>query len=198
MDRRALPWIIFLYSLFCFWIRKREKETWLPYSYFPLWNRRMKNERTVYTTRGYFPFILFTSCKRKNENGYNGSYFYFSFLVWGLVKKKRMLSYPFSIFYFKIEKREDGIYTDLSNQHASYLFIYTLRATIGDLLMGGGGGGGGGLVLWIYCKYLKLTKDPILLTDINFESNMDKSLEQLLYRGSDYSPMPVWLNGRWI
>ena len=106
MDRRALPWIIFLYSLFCFWIWKREKETWLPYSYFPLWNRRMKNERAVYTTRGYFPFILFTSCKRKNENGYNGSYFYFSFLVWGLEKKKRMLSYPFSIFYFEIKKRK--------------------------------------------------------------------------------------------
>ena len=27
------------------------------------------------------PFILFPSCKRKNENGYNGSYFYFSFFV---------------------------------------------------------------------------------------------------------------------
>ena len=64
----------------------------------------MKNETTVYTTRGCFPFILFSSCKTKNENGYNGSYFYFSFLVWGLEKRKRMLSYPFSIFYYEIEK----------------------------------------------------------------------------------------------
>ena len=66
----------------------------------------MKNERTVYTARGCFPFILFSSCNRKNENGYNGSYFYFSFFVWGLEKRKRMLSYPFSIFYYEIEKRK--------------------------------------------------------------------------------------------
>ena len=66
----------------------------------------MKNERTVYTTRGCFPFILFSSCNRKNENGYNGSYFYFSFFVWGLEKRKRMLSYPFSILYYEIEKRK--------------------------------------------------------------------------------------------
>ena len=66
----------------------------------------MKNERTVYTTCWCFPFILFSSCKRKNENGYNGSYFYFSFFVWGLEKRKRMLSYSFSIFYYEIEKRK--------------------------------------------------------------------------------------------
>ena len=66
----------------------------------------MKNERTVYTTCGCFPFILFSSCKRKNENGYNRSYFYFSFFVWGLEKRKRMLSYTFSIFYYEIEKRK--------------------------------------------------------------------------------------------
>ena len=66
----------------------------------------MKNERTVYTTRSCFPFTLFSSCNRKNENGYNGSYFYFSFFVWGLEKRKRMLGYPFSIFYYEIEKRK--------------------------------------------------------------------------------------------
>ena len=66
----------------------------------------MKNERTVYTTRGCFLFILFSSCKRKNENGYNGSYFYFRFFVWGLEKRKRMHSYPFYIFYYEIEKRK--------------------------------------------------------------------------------------------
>ena len=74
----------------------------------------MKNERTVYTTRGCFPFILFSSSNRKNANGCNGSYFYFSFFVWGLEKRKRILSYPFSIFYYEIEKRKDGIYTDRS------------------------------------------------------------------------------------
>ena len=66
----------------------------------------MKNERTVYTSRGCFPFIRFSSCNRKNENGYNWSYFYFSFFVWGLEKRKRMLSYPFSILYYEIEKRK--------------------------------------------------------------------------------------------
>ena len=66
----------------------------------------MKNERTVYTTRGCFPFILFSPCKRKNENGYNGSYFFFSLFVWGLEKKNMMLSYPFSNFYYGIEKRK--------------------------------------------------------------------------------------------
>ena len=66
----------------------------------------MKNERTVYTTRGCFPFIRFSSCNRKNENGYNWSYFYFSFFVWSLEKRKRMLSYPFSILYYEIEKRK--------------------------------------------------------------------------------------------
>ena len=66
----------------------------------------MKNERTVYTTRGCFPCILFSSCNKKNENGFNGSYFYFMFFVWGLEKRKRMLSNPFSIFYYEIEKRK--------------------------------------------------------------------------------------------
>ena len=66
----------------------------------------MKNERTVYTTGSCFLFTLFSSCNRKNENGYNGSYFYFSFFVWGLEKRKRMLGYPFSIFYYEIEKRK--------------------------------------------------------------------------------------------
>ena len=83
----------------------------------------MKNERTVYTTRGCFPFILFSSSNRKNENGCNGSYFYFSFFVGGLEKRKRMLSYPFSIFYYEIEKRKTkgryihGPNTLMSNQY---------------------------------------------------------------------------------
>ena len=51
-----------------------------------------------------FPFILFSSCERENENEYNGSYFYFSYFVCGLEKRKRMLSYSFSIFYYEIEK----------------------------------------------------------------------------------------------
>ena len=65
----------------------------------------MKNERSVYTIRGCIPFILFSSCKRKNGHGYNESYLYFSFFVWGLEKTKRMLSYSFSMFYYEIEKR---------------------------------------------------------------------------------------------
>ena len=81
--------------LFCFWIRKQEKETWLPYSHLLLWNRRTKNERMVYTTYGAFPFFLFSSCKRKNEKRYNVSYFCFSLFVRGLGKRKRMLNYPF-------------------------------------------------------------------------------------------------------
>ena len=84
----------------------------------------MKNERTVYTTRGCFPFILFSSCNRKNENGYNGSYFYFSFFVWGLEKRKRMLSYPFSIFYYEIEKRKTkGRYIHGPGLDPHYLYL---------------------------------------------------------------------------
>ena len=76
----------------------------------------MKNERTVYTTHGGFPFILFSSCKRKHEDMYNGSYFYFSFFfVWGLGKRTRMLSCSFSFFYFEIEKtKTKGRYISLA------------------------------------------------------------------------------------
>ena len=94
---------IFLF-LFLNW-EKGKGNLIIPFPFF-IWNRRTKNVRTVYTARGCFPFILFSSCKRKNENGYNGSYFYFSFFVWGLEKRKRMLSYSFSIFYYEIEKRK--------------------------------------------------------------------------------------------
>ena len=72
-----------------FQIRKKEKEIWLPYSYFSLWNRRMINERTVYTKRDCFPFILFSSCKKNRKNWYNGSYFCFSLFGWGLAKRKK-------------------------------------------------------------------------------------------------------------
>ena len=117
--------IIFLYSLFCFWITKKERETWLPYSYVPLWNRRMKNEWTVYTTRVCFPFILFSSCKRKNENGYNGSYFYFSLFVSGLDTRKRMLSYSFYTSYYEIEKRKSkGRYTHGPSNHSCFLLQF--------------------------------------------------------------------------
>ena len=54
-------------TFFCFIIMKKERETWLHHSYFPLSNRRTKNERTVYTTHGVFPFFLFSSCKRKKR-----------------------------------------------------------------------------------------------------------------------------------
>ena len=108
---------IFIFP-FSFWIRKKQKDTRLPYSYFPLWNRRTKNERTVYTAHGGFSFILFSFCKRKIENGYNGSYFYFLFFVRGLEKRKGVLSYSFSIFYYEIEKRKTkGRYIHGPNQH---------------------------------------------------------------------------------
>ena len=69
---------IFIF-LFCLWIRKKEKETWLP---FLLWNRKTENERTVYTTHGAFPLFHFSSCKGKTKIGVTNhiSIFRFSFV----------------------------------------------------------------------------------------------------------------------
>ena len=108
---------ISIFSFLFFWIRKREKETWLPYLYFPLWNRRMKNERTVYTTRGCFPFIMFSSCKEKTKMGTTDHISIFRFFVWWLQKRKRMLFYSLSIFYYEIEKtkNERTVYTRIGS-----------------------------------------------------------------------------------
>ena len=98
-----------------FWIRKREKETWLPYLYFPLWNRRMKNERTVYTTRGCFPFIMFSSCKRKKRKWVQPIIFLFFVFCLMITKKEKdafLLSFYFLLWNRKNEKRKDCIFTD--------------------------------------------------------------------------------------
>ena len=58
---------------------KRKLDYPIPIFHYGIGER--KNERTVYTTYGGFPFILFSSCKTKNENRYSRSYFYFSFFV---------------------------------------------------------------------------------------------------------------------
>ena len=52
-------------SIFPFLIfnEERVKEAWLSFSYFLLWNRKAKNERTVYAEHDAFPFFLFSSCK---------------------------------------------------------------------------------------------------------------------------------------
>ena len=105
-NENRYSWSYFYIPFSVFELGKGKKKLDYPILFFPLWNRRMKNKRTVYTTRGCFPFILFSSCNWKNENGYKGSYFYFSFFVWGLEKRKRMLIHPFSIFYHEREKRK--------------------------------------------------------------------------------------------
>ena len=48
--------------LFFFLITKHVKETRLSFSYFLFWNRKTKNERTVYTTYDDFPLFHFSSC----------------------------------------------------------------------------------------------------------------------------------------
>ena len=90
---------------FCFWIVKKEKETWLSHFHFHMESENKIRNDGIYNT-WCFSVFLFSSCKRKNENRYNGSYFYFSFSVWRLGKMKRMISCPFSIFYYELEKRK--------------------------------------------------------------------------------------------
>ena len=70
-----------------------------------MYSENQKRKDNIYSTT-CFSIFPFSSCKRKNENIYNGSYFYFSFFVCGLRKKKRILMYPFPIFYHEIEKRK--------------------------------------------------------------------------------------------
>ena len=70
-----------------------------------MYSENQKRKEDIYSTT-CFSVFPFSSCKRKNENIYNGSYFYFSFFVCGLRKKKRILMYPFPIFYHEIEKRK--------------------------------------------------------------------------------------------
>ena len=92
------------FSVFELGKKKRNLITPFPFS---ILNRRMKNESTVYTTHGAFPFFVFKSCKRKkNKDMYNRSYFYLSFFVWWLGGRQRMLICLFSIFYYDIEKRK--------------------------------------------------------------------------------------------
>ena len=52
-------------SFFCLWIRNKEKEIFIPFSYFLLSNQKTKNEMTVYTTYGAFPFSIFHLAKEK-------------------------------------------------------------------------------------------------------------------------------------
>ena len=106
-----------------------KKETWLPLSYFILWNLKAKHETTVYATHGSFPFFLFSSGKRQNHNRYNRSYIYFSFFVWGLGKRKIMLSYPSSIFYHEIKKQKTtGMYR-IYMDHPSKLLVCVSQYT---------------------------------------------------------------------
>ena len=100
-----------------FWIRKREKEIWLPYLYFPLWNRERKTKGRYIQHVAVFRLSCFHLAKEKNENRYNRSYFYFSFFVWWLQKRKRMLCYSLSIFYYEIEKtkNERTVYTRIGS-----------------------------------------------------------------------------------
>ena len=99
--------------LFCFWIRKKGKEN-LSFSYFLLWNRKTKKERTVYTAYGVFRVTIFILPKEKNYNMYSVSYFYFLLFVCGLGNRKRTLSYPFFYFFLlrnRKTKNERQVYT---------------------------------------------------------------------------------------
>ena len=103
----------FYYIFFCFGIRKKEKESLLPFYhffYYGIGERKVKDG--IYNT--CFSLFPVSSCKRKNENRHNGSYFYWLFFAWGLGKEERMISYTFSISHYKI-KRKDGIYMNRSD-----------------------------------------------------------------------------------
>ena len=76
---------------------------------------RTKNERTVYTTRGCFPFIMFSSCKRKKRKSVQPIIFLFFVFCLMITKKEKdalLLSFYFLLWNRKNEKRKDGIYTD--------------------------------------------------------------------------------------
>ena len=94
------------FPFYVYELGKRKRKTNLPFFilYHGLGKRKTKGRYTQHNV--LFRFFLYSSCKRKNENIYNGSYFYFSFFVCGLRKKKRILRYPFPIFYHEIEKRK--------------------------------------------------------------------------------------------
>ena len=71
--------------LFCLWIRKKVRGTQSPFSYFLLWNRKTKNERTEYTTHGAFPFFHFFA-KEKTKIGITDHISIFRFCLW--IRKK--------------------------------------------------------------------------------------------------------------
>ena len=91
---------------------KRKRKTTLSFSifYYGFGKRKTKGRQTQHNV--LFRFSFFSSCKRKNENMYNGSYFYFSFFVCGLRKRYWGTLFLFSILKLKNKKRKDGIYTD--------------------------------------------------------------------------------------
>ena len=93
----------FYFPFFVYELGKRKKETNLPFLFSIMYLENQKRKDDIYSIT-CFSVFPFSSCKRKNENTYNGSYFYFSFFVCGLRKKKRILMYPFRIFYHEIEK----------------------------------------------------------------------------------------------
>ena len=94
------------FPFFIYELGKRKRKTNLPFSIFYYGIEKRKTKGRYIQHSVLFRFSFFPSCKRKNENMYNGSYFYFSFFVCGLRKKKRILRYPFPIFYHEIEKRK--------------------------------------------------------------------------------------------
>ena len=96
----------FYFPFFVYELGKRERKTNLHFSIFYYGFGKRKTKGRYIQHNVLFRFSFFSSCKRKNENMYNGSYFYFSFFVCGLRKRKRILRYPFHIFYHEIEKRK--------------------------------------------------------------------------------------------
>ena len=94
---------ISIFLFFVYELGKRKRKTNLPVFifYYGFGKRKTKGRYIQHNV-----LFLFSSCKRENENMYNGSYFHFSFFVCGLRKSKRILRYPFPIFYHEIEKRK--------------------------------------------------------------------------------------------
>ena len=97
---------IYIFLFLVYELGKRKRKTNLPLSIFYYGFGKRKTKGRYIQHNVLFRFSFFSSCKRKNENMYNGSYFYFSFFVCRLRKKKRILRYPFPIFYHEIEKRK--------------------------------------------------------------------------------------------
>ena len=99
---------IFIFSVFELGKRKRKLDYPIPYFHYGI--EEQKNEQTVYTTHGAFPFSYFHLAKERTKIIWR-IIFLISVFCLRIRKAEEMLSNSFSILYYEIEKRNTkGLY----------------------------------------------------------------------------------------